>query len=176
MKRLFLALDISPEQKSQIALWRKNHCQLEYRTIPEKNFHLTLCFIGNLESAEESKLIEIVDKLYAQKNNMFICNSRIEIANIGLFKKPKVLYLGPETVPEWLYQLQAKLSQALAEIGYREHHENYQPHISIYRKATDIPKIKPLKVNLKTKSFSLYHSQSTEQGVNYQPVKTWNFN
>ena len=86
----------------------------------------------------------------------------------------------PENSPNWLMYLNTTLVELSLSSNITLEQKRYQPHLSLYREVksalinTDfIIENTVIKHALCIKSFSLYHSYSTDSGVKYLPVKTW---
>ena len=173
MNRLFFALDISSTDKEHIAKWRESHVKLDAKPIKKENFHITLAFLGEVNLKQQAHLIESSHNYWQQhfhNNNQCF---KLIIQDLDLFRKPQVLYLGFESFPNRLIRLAEFLKQAAQQQGIKQEERPYLPHISIYRKAKIAPLEIALNLTLHCTSFSLYHSQSTANGVTYTPVKTW---
>lgn len=176
-KRLFFALDILPSDKILIANWRDLKLDLPFKAVAIDNFHITLAFLGHVTVQQQTQLTNKADEIAQHIIPIFTACSKKDkillIEQIGLFKKPKVLYLGFKVCPNWLNQLAESLVEEAKLIGLFQEDRSYLPHLSIYRKANDITKGLQLNIPIEIKSFSLYHSSSTEHGVSYCPIKTW---
>jgi len=176
-KRLFFALDILPSDKALIANWRDSKLNLPFKAIAVDNFHITLAFLGNVTSQQQALLSNKADEIVQQVLSIKIPPLKISdpllLNSIGLFKKPQVLYLGLKTCPNWLKQLAESLTVQSKLIGLFQEERAYLPHLSLYRKASDITNSFQLQMPLEIKSFSLYQSSSTEYGVSYCVIKTW---
>ncbi|MBL4909906.1 MAG: RNA 2',3'-cyclic phosphodiesterase [Alteromonadaceae bacterium] len=182
MKRLFFALDITNNDKQLLTHWRDKALNLPFKTITTENFHITLAFLGNTSSVQQQQLTDSANKFSQQISP--ITSPILQLNHVGLFKKPKVMYLGLQTCPDWLNDLANNLSQAAIKIGLLQEKRAYCPHLSIYRKAhamddgslnigmSDI-EMSDKKIIIKINSFSLYRSVSSEQGVIYTPITTW---
>lgn len=173
MNRLFFALDISSTVKEHIAKWRESHVKLDAKPIKKENFHITLAFLGEVDLKQQAHLIENSHHYWQQH---FYNNNQpftLFIQHLDLFKKPQVLYLAFDSFPNRLIRLAEFLKKAAQQQGIEQEERSYLPHISIYRKAKVAPLEIALNLTLDCTSFSLYHSQSTANGVTYTPVKTW---
>jgi len=170
-KRLFFALDISKKDKDAIAHWRDQALKLPYKAIAQDNFHITLAFLGNTTSEQQQHLTNHATELAQQ----IVINAPniLQLNHTGLFKKPKVFYLGLSTCPNWLNELATDLSDAAIAEGLFQENRPYCPHLSLYRKATEQTKLPSLKRLINVNSFSLYESISTDHGVSYCPIKSW---
>ncbi len=180
MKRLFFALDIAANDKQSIAQWRDQQLKQPFKAIASDNFHITLAFLGNTTSEQQQQLTNHASKLTQQMSP--IKDQTLRLDHLGLFKKPKVMYLGLQMCPSWLSELANKLSQAAIALGLFQENRSYCPHLSIYRKAHAIDdntlntSIINKNITLKINSFSLYQSISSEHGVIYTPIHTWQLN
>ncbi len=171
MKRLFFALDISAHDKQLIANWRDQQLPRPYNAINPQNFHITLCFLGNVNQSQQNLLITTANEFKPQ----ITLNNETELLldHCGLFKKPKVLYLGLKNCPNWLALLADSLSAESKTLGLFQEDRPYLPHLSIYRKAMQVSVPFAIKLPFTVNSFSLYQSITSEHGVNYQAIKTW---
>jgi 2'-5' RNA ligase len=172
-KRLFFALDINEQDKALVAQWRTRYLSMPFKAIAHRNFHITLAFLGNTSNIQQHQLSEKATTLAQQISPIAANESYLTLNSLGLFKKPKVLYLGLQHCPLWLSTLAQQLSQTASKIGLFQENRPYCPHLSIYRKATHVNDSLLVAIGLQVQSFSLYESISSEQGVVYTPIKTW---
>ncbi|WP_286234528.1 RNA 2',3'-cyclic phosphodiesterase [Thalassotalea sediminis] len=175
MKRMFFALDISNSDKQYLAKWRQQ-ILLNAKPVSQENFHITLSFLGMLSDLQIEQLITFVDaqNLLSKQAPFEICATQL-----GLFKKPQVLYLAFQNFPKPLSRLAYNLSHQASIMGITQHHPSFLPHITLFRKAKEIPqqqtKSEGVSIMLTISQFSLYHSYSTNEGVRYKPIRTWSF-
>ena len=171
MKRLFFALDISPAEKVKIAQWRAAHCNIKAKAIAQDNFHITLAFLGMVDNETEQGLCQLnLDFLSDCQSPAAI---KLKANSLGLFKRPQVLYLGFSKFEQKLTQLALNLIKQAKQLKIKQEDRPYLPHFSIYRKAKYLPNLQWFDIELNISSFSLYHSRSTTDGVQYSPIKTW---
>jgi len=165
--RLFLALDVQPNDKQSINKWRNEDLSLDAKPVDKENFHITLAFIGQIE---EQKLEALKNDIQQRFSQIVLPQQEkaLLLTDIGLFKKPKVLYLSLAEIPNWL-RLLADAFQSLSTTPDRP----YCPHLTIYRKVTEIPKCTPVNYKLLINSFSLYESKSAPEGVKYSALLSW---
>jgi len=180
MKRLFFALDINQKDKHAIALFRQQNLSTLPsigKPINENNFHITLAFLGMTDSTQQDKLLRFCDEHFQpfSKNRTQTTLSPIPVTvnTLGLFQKPKVLYLGFSSFDHTLIGIAKQLNQQAKKLAIFQEERAYLPHISLYRKSKTLPNISPSEISLNLASFSLYHSQSTSYGVMYSSLKTW---
>ena len=172
MSRLFFALDLNTADKSALAAFREQYLSVPFKPVDKNNYHITLCFLGAVTTDQQQTLIAQADKLTHQ---IFpIVSQQLQLNQIALFKKPKILYFSHSQIPNWLLTLASELSDCAKSLALFQEERPYLPHISIYRKAGFIPSNLPkIKINIIINSFSLYQSVSSTNGVKYQAIKTW---
>lgn len=174
MTRLFFALDVQQKDKSTIYQWYQKQ-QIESKianakTVAPNNYHITLAFLGSTNKIQQQALIETAKQLSANVSKEF--TTTLSLTHLGLFKQPKVLYLGIHQAPFWLTNLANKLSLAASEQGLYQEKRPYCPHLTIARKVDKSLQVGQLPIEISIKSFSLYLSESTSTGVQYTPICT----
>jgi 2'-5' RNA ligase len=185
-KRMFLALDISSADKVKVVQWRKQHLTLPFKAIDENNFHITLAFLGLLEQETQADLAALINQqhhLIQQQLKVLVAQDisfSLRLSKVGYFKKAQVLHLMPESCPQWLMYLNEVIVELSLNSNITLENYRYQPHLSVYRKAksplietNNIIEKTAVNQTLSIKSFSLYHSFSSEYGVQYMPIQTW---
>ena len=170
MPRLFFALDINSQDKAKIAQWRSYYLSLPFKAINADNFHITLAFLGNIDAHQQQALTLAATQLSA---NISIKKNALLLDHCGLFKKPQVLYLGISQPPLWLTTLAKRLSQQAQHLNVFQEQRSYCPHLSLYRKAKYCADNINSTLTINIKSFSLYQSSSTHEGIRYQALQTW---
>jgi 2'-5' RNA ligase len=182
MKRLFFALDICDKDKRSIIEWRKQHLDNIIpinHPINENNLHITLAFLGAVNICQQIAFTQVCDEIFHStssdhfKGLPSISSFDLSMNQLQLFKKPKVLYLGFNTFPDTLVSLAEHLSKKAKLQGLFQEERSYCPHVSIARKVTELTHSLSLNIALNITSFSLYHSQSTANGIVYLPLNTW---
>lgn len=190
---MFLALDISSDDKIKIAQWREQHLALPFKAIPAENFHITLAFLGLINATEQANLTRLIDQQHHHIRNLIAPYLQqtnalaLTLAQVGYFKAAKVLHIMPAVSPKWLRQLNSIVVESCHESAIAIDNRRYQPHLSLYRKAkysfsessdkilADHQAIK-VQQAIDINSFSLYHSYSTDIGVTYKAINTWAIN
>ena len=183
---MFLALDIVETDKAMLAQWRNEQLTLPFKAINQDNFHITLAFLGLINNTQQTHLThsinQQIDSIQQYLSPLFQHQSTLPItlSEMDYFKKPKVLHLMPADCPDWLLQLHKTLVEISHQCNISIESRPYIPHLSLYRKAKFSSNSDLLMLNqsldaqqLNIKSFSLYHSFSTNNGVYYQPIETW---
>jgi len=167
--RLFFALWPDDEVRAQIAsvLNQINLDRGKCRLVKNSNLHLTLHFIGNTSIAEMKCL-----DLHARGFNAEPFEFRLDCS--GYFKKPKVFWIGCQTVPQALFDLHGNLAEQISQCAYKPETRPYSPHMTVARKFTELPGSIPFEPVLwQVDRFVLVGSISVSEGVRYEVVKSY---
>lgn len=172
MARFFFALDLSPKDKAKIAELQQEVTPALPKPTGLNNLHLTLAFLGNISESNVDNLTKVANQLakkLTSKNGY-----QLNADHLGVFAKAQVLFIGLAQTPEWLNSLATEIENAAKSLNIRIDERPYHPHITISRKVKHLPEPIDFNISLSIHSFSLYLSESTEHGVVYSPVKTFN--
>lgn len=102
------------------------------RWIDRENFHLTLCFIGEVDSRRAHD----IDAALA---DIFRPGFELRLEGVGAFggDKPRALWAGVGKEPA-LFDLQAEIAWVLTRVGARPDGRKFVPHVTLARlKGTD---------------------------------------
>ena len=128
-KRLFLALWPDEEVKRKIHQHAIKHFSAcKGRILEKKNWHITLAYFG-AANTDTQQCIETQAEII--KSEPF----DLSLSQCGYWKKPAVAWLAPTTIPEELKQLAFEVQQNLIPCGYQPDTRDYQPHVTLVRKA-----------------------------------------
>ncbi|NMP31840.1 RNA 2',3'-cyclic phosphodiesterase [Thalassotalea sp. M1531] len=169
MARYFFALDIAESDKKRIAVLQQNIKPPLPKPTVASNLHLTLVFLGQLSPEQLTPLLIKAEAL--SKNYLQSSEYQLHIDHYDMFDQAKVLFLGMANTPSWLAKLVTELELAADKNDIDIIKRPYQPHITISRKVRELPEHFSANLYLNIKSFSLYISESSEQGVIYTPLK-----
>lgn len=169
-KRLFFALwpDESAVQRIENEVV-KHFKVCQGRILQPHNWHITLAYFGSADSDTQACMEQ-------QVQSIVVLPFEIELCVAGFWPRPKVAWLAPEVKPVALETLAHDIQHALVACGYTPESREYQPHLTLVRKASQAPEaleIEPVK--MKVNQFCLVESQTSEQGANYHVLKRWNF-
>ena len=128
----FFALELSKEARRTV--WEVAD-EWKHQLIPASwydpaDYHITLKFLGNLDEAEQPRLITAALPLAAEAKPF-----TVQAARFGGFPDmiaPSVLWAGVQISPE-LDLLSTHLDAAMAVLGFRADRRRYQPHITVAR-------------------------------------------
>ena len=166
--RIFFAL--WPDDETRERIRRAAHSltpEQGARRVPAYNLHLTLHFIGNVYRDE-------LDCLRRQARRVQAERFSLTLDCFGLFRKPRVAWLGCNDTPAGLARLHAVLGDELRHCEFRPENRPYSPHVTLLRKTTRDPadvEVEPL--SWRAEDFVLVESRSVDNGVKYQVVETY---
>lgn len=169
-KRLFLALWPDDEVVRKIHQHAVKHFSAcKGRILDKKNWHITLAYFG-AANIETQQCIETQAALIkAQPFDLSLSKS-------GYWKKPAVAWLAPTSIPEELKQLALDVQQNLVHCGYQPDAREYQPHVTLVRKAKQFPSVKEVQpINWSVRKFCLVESKTHPAGAEYTVIKEYLF-
>lgn len=145
--RIFIAIDLSPEIKAQLASVVKllKPFSSNIKWVAPENYHLTLKFIGEVEEQKVEIIRQVLEKV-VQGHRAF----SLSVKGAGSFpagqSRMRVIWIGLHSGPE-LYSLQADLEEALSREGFSREDRPFSPHLTIGR-ARQPQKQEKLKIEL----------------------------
>ncbi|WP_462402590.1 RNA 2',3'-cyclic phosphodiesterase [Pseudomonas sp. Marseille-QA0332] len=165
-KRLFFALDCPEPQRRAIAQWRRELGLRSGKPVAAENFHLTLLFLGDVDTVRLADICTAVDEL--AKPSMPV---RLSLDRLQAWQRARVLVLEPGQTPPVLRRLVYDLQQTLLPLGFQEQSREYRPHLTLARdfhgqapEATSAPAF-----HLNARGFALYESRKGR----YWPLAHW---
>jgi 2'-5' RNA ligase len=126
MHRLFVALSLPPLLKSQLSALAGGIPGA--RWVPPENYHLTLRFIGEVESWRADEMDEALAGIRAPR-------FELALRGLGTFEKAgriQALWVGVER-SEALAHLQSKVETALQRVGLEPERRRFAPHVTLAR-------------------------------------------
>ena len=132
--RCFIAIHLPDEIKTQISTFLDELRKLskEVRWVNVDNLHLTLKFLGEIESARVDKIKENLSPL-CQEFSKFT----LKIAGTGCFpnrRKPRVFWLGMEQSKENpLFSMHKWIETNLENLGFEKEKRRFSPHLTLGR-------------------------------------------
>ena len=137
------------------------------RRVPVYNLHLTLHFIGNIFNHELDCLRDQARRVQSERFSLTLdC--------FGLFRKPRVAWLGCRNTPDGLAKLHVKLGTELGACGFQPEARAYSPHVTLVRKTLRDPgevEVEPR--TWQVEKFVLIESRSVGNGVKYEVLETY---
>ena len=166
--RLFFALWPDDDTRRRLDAIARRYRPEKTRPVVPTNLHATLVFIGQ-------QPLEMVEPIIQAATGVSATAFDLQLQRLELWRRPQVLSLCSEVVPESLSQLHADLRQALDDLDVPTEGRKYRPHITLARKVRryDGPAELPSPLNWRVDGFALVESFSAEAGVVYQPLHHW---
>lgn len=130
------------------------------------DLHLTLVFVGQANARYYECLRMAATRIEFEAFGF-------ELARFGYFAKAKVLSAEPASSPSQLLDLARNLKHVLRGCGYRPERREYNPHVTLMRKAPPMPRLEPFEPVLwKADRFCLVESREPdENGRRYRVLE-----
>jgi len=180
-KRLFLAINLPSEIKSQLAdlvlKLQKLNKNKPIKWVEQDNFHLTLHFLGDVP---EEKISEINQYLEPIINSFSILNFSLSnsISAFPDLYNPKVIFLDMiELNDGQTIKLQKEIGEALAKLGFKIDTRPFFLHLTLgrikFKINFQIPNFRFPISNFQIQSIDLMESNLTPSGPIYNLVKAY---
>jgi len=162
--RLFFALWPDDAVRKQLAVLSRQVCD---RPVPAANLHLTLLFLGRVDSTARLCFSRAAGKVK-------IAPFSFSLDHYGGWARKRIQWLGPSAPPAALGELADALLSAAADCGFNVEKRHFVPHVTLSRKAK-----KPVEGALPTSilwcasDFVLAESVSSPDGVRYVVRERW---
>jgi 2'-5' RNA ligase len=166
MKRLFFAL--WPDEVTRQKIWLISEAAVDesLKIVRPDNFHVTLVFLGQTDTATEQQLCDAMQFITADSIS-------IRFERFTLWQKGGILCLTSKHQPQQITDLVEKITEHVKLTSLRIDERPYTAHITLARKAKRKPDVLFEPFIWQASEFALVESQSTPNGVNYQVLKTW---
>ena len=135
MHRIFIAIDLPDNVKrlasDQIASLKDRQEKLRVSWVSPDRMHLTLRFLGDVESEVLPSIHESLDRA-ASRVDPF----HLTLSGAGLFpnpKRPSVLWMGIVDPHDTLRRFKADLDNELGKFGFDMEKRRFRPHLTIAR-------------------------------------------
>lgn len=167
-KRLFFALWLDDDAIQNINKYAIKHfLNCQGRILDKNNWHITLTYFGAADINTQACLEAQAEKIKSQP-------FEINFSKCGFWPRPKVAWLASEEIPDALKQLTADLQQMIIPCGFKPEIRDFQPHITLVRKARYEPSLSEVTpINLKVSTFCLVESITDPQGAQYKVLRSW---
>ncbi len=130
--RCFIAINLPDAVKEILAGLQHEFkkCGADIRWVRPENIHITLKFLGDINEETAGHIVEIVE-MACKEHSAF----NFEIFGAGVFpdkKPPRVLWAGLRT-GEVLSELQQKIEDGTASLGFKKEKRRFAPHLTLGR-------------------------------------------
>lgn len=175
MLRLFTGLSLPKTVRRRLQLMQGGVPGARWSA--SENLHLTLTFIGDVDEAAAEDIDEALASVRAEAFSLALRGT----GSFAQGSRPKVLWLGVAADPR-LFQLKEKIDRALEIRRLPFENRKYTPHVTLGRlKKPDEGKIADFMQahNLfatgpfEARSFNLYRSHQTGNGVAYEALRSY---
>lgn len=131
--RTFVAVEISKPIRAQAAelIAALDGTAADVKWVETHNLHLTLKFLGDVHQREVAEVCRAVQQATGE-----LAAFELEVLGAGAFPnldRPRTVWLGAGMGAEEMVILHDRIEAELAELGYREEHRRFQPHLTIGR-------------------------------------------
>lgn len=126
--RLFFALSCPPALRKTISQWRASLSLRAGRPVPAANFHLTLLFLGSVDTAQIAGICEAASKIKVPGKSLTVRLDRLEA-----WRRAGALVLSPTDADPVLMRLSYALEQAMVAIGQEKKQMEFRPHLTLSR-------------------------------------------
>ena len=168
-RRLFFAIwPDAVEQQSIHAAFEPHIRATGGRSIPARNLHITLAFLGSVPSERIDTVNAIADRV-GPIGKIDLAFERVE-----LWRRSRVLVLLSRTVPCALRELVERLHFNLLNEQFEVGREEYRPHLTLARDARHSLTIElPRPIECSFVRFALVESKNSAAGSIYSNLHNW---
>ena len=168
VQRLFFAL--WPDEDLRRHIKHQSKYLLRHgggRPLDPGNLHITLAFLGNVDANQRACAEQAASDIQ--------CSSfKFTIDTAGYWPKPRILWLGPNEMPETLVTLATELRDGALRCGVQMDMRPYRAHITLMRKVARAPAEMAVSPFVWTaKRFVLVESITYAEGVKYEAIREW---
>ncbi|WOT05653.1 RNA 2',3'-cyclic phosphodiesterase [Shewanella youngdeokensis] len=169
VKRVFLGFSLTPQQTAQVQAIQQQ-LPKSVRLVPARNLHVTLAFLGQVNSSTLDALILAVDAL--EKPGFAVSLDLVEH-----WQQPKILCLKGQASDPSLISL-ANAGQLLAkQLRLHQSEHEFTPHITLSRKAKmAVHNLSYVPLIMQPTALHLFESFSGNNGVEYPILHSWQLN
>jgi 2'-5' RNA ligase len=109
------------------------------RRVPTANLHITLAFLGDIDTQRLEELIAVGNRLSREPFTL-------TLDRVGHWRRPGITWLGPSQTPQAATALHDNLQAELASNGFPTSERPFRPHVTLARKSRPPPavRIEPL--------------------------------
>lgn len=131
--RSFIAVELSPDVRgrAQQLIQRLRVTDARVHWVENQNLHLTLKFLGEIESLEIPGICRQLQQAVAE-----IESFDLEFHGVGAFpdaSNPRTIWLGVRAGGEAMVALHQRVEGALTEFGFRVEGRRFRPHVTLGR-------------------------------------------
>ena len=167
-RRLFFAL--WPDDALRHSLYKETRRAVRAsggKPVPVDNFHITLAFLGHLDTAGMAVARAAADATVGE------CFELV-MERLGFWAETRVVWLGPAMIPEAGSRFAIGLRDALRARGINVDTRPFLPHLTLARKVTKPGNLGSMRaVRWPVREFTLVHSIPNRHASEYRPLASW---
>ena len=131
--RLFVAINFPDQIKQVLSSLVKELRRLpaDARWVKERNFHLTVQFLGNVPEGQVPDIVASLDRSAAG-----VPPFRLDLGGVGVFpsiERPRVFWSGVMGETAALSRLYRRVWEEMAELGFVPEKRRFSPHLTLAR-------------------------------------------
>lgn len=135
--------------------------------MPTPNIHLTLVFLGDVETGRIPDVRASAQTVAAQR-------FELAIDNVHYWRHNRIVWTAPKECPHPLLTLVADLESALKNSGFRFDERPYLPHITLLRNARRAPAVQTIAgIPWHIADFALVQSLHRDNASVYEVMQNW---
>ena len=174
----FLAVDLNDSERHALSAALSEASPghpIPGRRPPERNWHITLRFIGDCTDADADRIIHEVAR------DMVATPGRVFVSGLGAFpraSKATVLYGSIDDDEGLLGYLAGVCETAVRDVGFDPEERPFVPHVTLsrLRPQSDVRRLidafAPFRVPVKVSAITLLRSTPARSGITYTPLHT----
>lgn len=143
------------------------HRAVSGRRIRDDSIHLTLAFVGDVDSARLAELL-------APPAELAVARFTLTFDCWGCWPRNGIAWVAPSRVPDALRELAARTETWLREAGFEMDVRPFNPHVTLVRKAlcAPLPGSTP-SIEWQVEDFVLVRSTLAPDGSRYETIGRW---
>jgi 2'-5' RNA ligase len=173
--RLFVALDLPPQTRTRLAVWRDVLIaeQKDLRGVAEEALHVTLAFLGYRAEKEVDAIGKAMISTATGEAPLLVPGDVVPVPP----RRPRLFALDLDDPDGACGRLQQAVSDALEAGGFYEPEKRpFWPHVTLARvkrnqRAAPLPPEPPPLDPFRALRVTLYRSTLTPQGAQYDPLE-----
>ena len=167
--RLFFALWPDDETRQALARLSRSLPAKQFKGVQPHNLHVTLVFLGQVETETESLIKQSAAAISAQPFTLIF-------DSLSYWSRPGILCLTSlQPAPNEAVTVASELAATAANRGLQTDSRPYTPHITLARHARYLPGLKFAPIVWRAEAFCLVESCSEPDGVCYKVIQQWPF-
>lgn len=166
--RCFLGLDLDAKSKLAVEQWRDKAPPHFSHPVPAANFHITSVFLGQIDNFQLDQLTHAIEKCS-------FAPFSLRLDKLGYWSKPKILWLGSESVPNEAAELAEGLTSIAKQCKVTVQERPYVPHVTLVRKVNNNAPapLFPPSIPCSFDTLHLFESVSGKHRVHYPSRAQW---